>query len=37
MKSMTGKELAKILEKHEWILITIQGIESKEVIIFMEN
>jgi len=25
MKSITGKELAKILEKNGWILIRIQG------------
>lgn len=25
MKSMMGKELAKILEKHDWVLIIIQG------------
>ncbi|BAZ32674.1 hypothetical protein NIES4074_51800 [Cylindrospermum sp. NIES-4074] len=25
MKSITGKELARILEKHEWILLRVQG------------
>lgn len=25
MTSMTGKELARILENHDWVLIRIQG------------